>query len=229
MPLTASFRWRTTEQADLASSLRNSEGAVLRQPQLDETVNVVLATRWRALWDVGSWVLPMAYGSAKGNNMEAAATVLLDRATRTIHGERATYLADALTTLGVVDPDSMREIDDDLASVVELLKTPGKPALVASYNALIDAMRIVSQRTFKAAHWRYTDRLKLLQQRLSTDHDLTPGMTVHQAKGREWDRVGLRLIDSQSATLAGGLNPGEEAHRQLYVACTRARYATLIV
>jgi DNA helicase-2/ATP-dependent DNA helicase PcrA len=51
-------------------------------------------------------------------------------------------------------------------------------------------------------------------------------MTVHQAKGREWDRVGIRITDRERAILAAGLDSSAEAHRPLYVACTRARYQT---
>jgi DNA helicase-2/ATP-dependent DNA helicase PcrA len=50
-------------------------------------------------------------------------------------------------------------------------------------------------------------------------------MTIHQAKGREWDRVGVRLTDGEISRLAAGLDRNVEPDRALYVALTRARHA----
>lgn len=60
-------------------------------------------------------------------------------------------------------------------------------------------------------------RLRLLRS------DLVPGLTVHQAKGREWPRVGVALTDRDEQLLAGGLQELEEEHCVLYVALTRAQ------
>ena len=49
-------------------------------------------------------------------------------------------------------------------------------------------------------------------------------MTIHHAKGREWDNVGVRLSATEVAHLAAGLDPEVETSRALYVALTRARY-----
>ena len=52
----------------------------------------------------------------------------------------------------------------------------------------------------------------------------TLGLTVHQAKGQEWDRV--LFLDSELATspnVANVLNVDEESHRSVYVGLTRAR------
>ncbi|TSB31564.1 3'-5' exonuclease [Streptomyces benahoarensis] len=58
---------------------------------------------------------------------------------------------------------------------------------------------------------------------------LVPGMTCHQAKGREWDRVGVRLKEADAAALRRGLDPTDEAHRALYVALTRPHHLSLAV
>ncbi|WP_414496268.1 ATP-binding domain-containing protein [Streptomyces sp. CRN 30] len=69
-----------------------------------------------------------------------------------------------------------------------------------------------------------------LRLRLEDAHErLTPGLTCHQAKGREWDRVGVRLEESDAAVLRKGLDSTDEAHRSLYVALTRARVRSLAV
>jgi DNA helicase-2/ATP-dependent DNA helicase PcrA len=54
-------------------------------------------------------------------------------------------------------------------------------------------------------------------------------MTIHQAKGREWNHVGVRLSAGEIAILAGGLDPATESHRALYVALTRACNAVTLI
>ena len=56
-----------------------------------------------------------------------------------------------------------------------------------------------------------------------------PGMTVHQAKGREWPVTGVRFTKSQIERLAGGLLEKNPDDRLLYVALTRARRAVRLV
>lgn len=48
-------------------------------------------------------------------------------------------------------------------------------------------------------------------------------MTVFQAKGREWERVGVILTRAQRALLSTGLHELEDEHCVVYVALTRAR------
>ena len=192
-------------------------------------VDVVLASEWQSLWDTGDGVLPFAYGSAKGSPPEAAATLLLNQLIRTIFGEDATYAADALTTLGIADLTVMDRLDEPLRRVLEMLREPGRAALNAAYETLASAIRTESDREIKKAHGAYTKRLDSLRTRLDRGEGLVPGLTIHQAKGREWDCVGVRLTDGQRATLAAGLRADDESHRQLYVACTRARSHTRAV
>jgi DNA helicase-2/ATP-dependent DNA helicase PcrA len=228
LPLSVSFRWRTEEQRLLADRLREGEGVTLPSGP-DDNVDVVLACQWKQLWETGAYVLPLAYGSAKGNTPEAAATLLLNQLTRTVFGENATYLSDALATLGITDLDAPRRLEFALQAVIEDLASGGKVALNTAYQSLVAAIGSESRREFPAVHWRYTQRLDDLRSRLSYSGQLIPGMTVHQAKGREWNRVGVRLSEEDRATLAAGLRVENERHRQLYVACTRARFSTTSV
>jgi DNA helicase-2/ATP-dependent DNA helicase PcrA len=189
----------------------------------------VLACQWKQLWALGAHILPLAYGSAKGNTPEAAATLLLNQLTRTVFGENATYLSDALATLGITDAEAPRRMEPGLREVIEVLGSGGKIALAIAYRNLIDTVSSESRREFPAAHWRYTERLEGLRSRLTCSGQLIAGMTVHQAKGKEWERVGVRLSAEERATLAAGLRVDNEHHRQLYVACTRARFSTVSV
>jgi ATP-dependent DNA helicase UvrD/PcrA len=64
--------------------------------------------------------------------------------------------------------------------------------------------------------------IEALRRRIHRD-DLIPGLTVHQAKGREWPRVGVALSNKDEQMLAAGLQALEEEHCVLYVALTRAK------
>jgi DNA helicase-2/ATP-dependent DNA helicase PcrA len=54
-------------------------------------------------------------------------------------------------------------------------------------------------------------------------------LSVHQAKGREYDRVGRKLKDPEVCRLAAGLDSDQHNDRVLYVAATRARRGTVLV
>jgi len=94
---------------------------------------------------------------------------------------------------------------------------------------LIDAVGTVSARYLRPPHHAHTNRLAVLQQRMSFAGRPVPGLTTHQAKGGEWDVVGVRLRDNERAALSMGLSSTEDMHRKIYVACTRARYRTIEV
>ncbi|MDQ3632729.1 MAG: hypothetical protein M3417_15960 [Actinomycetota bacterium] len=95
--------------------------------------------------------------------------------------------------------------------------------------ALVNLVATESSATFRAVRGNYTKRLAWLRERLEADEDLVLGLSVHQAKGREWDTVGLALKPSHIEHLHGGLSYTESTHRELYVACTRARVRTIAV
>jgi len=71
-------------------------------------------------------------------------------------------------------------------------------------------------------------RLQALARRMRMPK-LVPGMTVHQAKGREWPVTGVRFTKSQIERLAGGLLEENPDDRLLYVDLTRARRAVRLV
>ena len=52
---------------------------------------------------------------------------------------------------------------------------------------------------------------------------------MHQAKGREWEIVGVRLTREEQQHLQNGLDERVEAERQVYVALTRAKDLTVAV
>jgi DNA helicase-2/ATP-dependent DNA helicase PcrA len=230
--LTRSFRWRDDTQRELADSLRAGRPVTLPtadQDADDLSVDVVLALHWKPLWQAGDHVLPLAFHAFKGGSEEAAAILLLNHVTRNILSEDATYLRDALTALAIEHPDVPRLLEPQLQEVVEFLRVPGKASVNAAYRRLTDVMGTVSPRTLRAAHAAHTGRLADVATRIRYPGRPVPGLTTHQAKGREWDVVGVRLAASEHEALATGLTVTMDSHRQLYVACTRARQATIAV
>jgi DNA helicase-2/ATP-dependent DNA helicase PcrA len=231
LKLTKSFRWRTDEQAALADDLRGGRPVTLQtiveEGIFSTGVDVVLAALWDDLWSAGRSVLPIAWGSAKGNIVESATTLLLNQVISILFGMKATYLADALSTLRI-DEAELPSLEPGLTGVLELVDAANDRAQWnGAYDALVGVVSRVSHVGFPNAHANYTKRLKLLQPRLRAEGRVIPGMTIHQAKGREWDVVACRLSDTELMHLANGLSTANEKHRQLYVACTRARDLTL--
>ncbi|MEU8001067.1 UvrD-helicase domain-containing protein [Catellatospora sp. NPDC049111] len=228
MPLSQSFRWRSDSQLALARDLRNRCGVSLSPRSMSplSEVDVVLACVWKDLWATGAQVLPLAFGSANGTPPEAAATLLLNHYTRSAFGENATYVGDALTVLRITEREALVALSGEFQAILDILAEPGKPALICAYTRLVKAVKLFSPRAFPNIHANYTKRLDQLRPRLGHAGRLIPGLTIHQAKGREWDCVGVRLTGPERDQLSDGLDPTQEKHRQLYVACTRARTRT---
>ncbi|WNV90376.1 hypothetical protein [Umezawaea sp. Da 62-37] len=230
LALTESFRWRGPMQRKLAADLREGHGVTLDPTASDAlagNVDVALATEWKPLWQASDGILPLAFRSFKGGIEEAAATLLLNHVTRSALGENATYLADALMTLSINDPDSAEQLDNELHQVIETLVGSEKDPVRTAYAKLAEITASFSPRRLRRAHAAHTIRLKLIAARLEQRVRLIPGLTTHQAKGGEWDTVGVVLSRFERARLQGGLTHEEDTDRKLYVACTRARMCTM--
>ncbi|GAA2811798.1 UvrD-helicase domain-containing protein [Kribbella solani] len=222
LALTESFRWREPSQRQLAEDLRAGRGVTL--PISDDTsaVDVVLALQWKPMWELGPEVLPLAFHGFKGGQEEAAATLLLNHATRNIFSLDATYLNDSLTALAISDRDLPRRIEPALQAIIETLRPGTRASIRAAYVQLSELVAAISPRRLRKPHASHTGRLALIQERLGFAGRPVPGLTTHQAKGREWDTVGIRLSPDEQRRLANGLSVERDTDRQLYVACTRA-------
>ncbi|MFF9106085.1 UvrD-helicase domain-containing protein [Streptomyces rubrogriseus] len=222
-----SFRWITPEQDLLSTQLRSSEATLIPIGDV-ETVQVVLAREWKSLWATSPHVLPLAFKSATGRPPEAAATLLLNEITTHALGQKAVYLGDAYTTLGITDPDSGARLQPRLQGILRQLS--GDDDLDAIRSELNTVIATESDVRMPRRHPSHIDRLAALRARLkqpSGRHIL--GLTCHQAKGREWDHVGVRLEETDVQALRQGLTYTKEDHRMLYVALTRARRQTVAV
>ncbi|MGW5456236.1 UvrD-helicase domain-containing protein [Nocardia sp. NPDC003979] len=231
--LTRSFRWQHPDQARLAEQLRARQP--VRLPIASHTtdlagLDVVLASWWKELWELGPGVLPLAFHGFKGGIEEAATVLVLDYVTRNILDLNAIYINDALTSLAISDRDTPLQIGAELQAITETLKGgDDKKSVIEAYGQLSRLIAQISPRRLRPAHASHTQGLKRIQQRLAYPGRPVPALTTHQAKGNEWNAVGVRLSDDWRKAVARGLDPERESDRKLYVACTRAHLLTVEV
>ncbi|MGW4728695.1 UvrD-helicase domain-containing protein [Streptomyces shenzhenensis] len=223
-PLGRSFRWRTDGQERLADKLRAGHGVILPQGKAED-MDVVLSLQWKTLWSSGPYVLPLAYGSATGQAHEAACTLLLNEVTQQKFGVDSTFRKEALIALGI-DAEALERLRPSLQQLITDLA--GSVGIAEIWSALNDVVGAETQRKLpKKRNHYHTARLENLRARLhAVGNRLIPGLTAHQAKGREWNHVGVLLTNSECEDLAAGLVQNREDHRTLYVALTRAKQAT---
>ncbi|MGQ4353106.1 UvrD-helicase domain-containing protein [Streptomyces drozdowiczii] len=222
-----SFRWITRDQDLLSTQLRSGESTFLTPGEVQK-VEVVLAREWKSLWATSPRVLPLAFRSATGRPPEAAATLLLNEMTTHAFSQKAIYLADAYTTLGITDPEAGARLQPRLEAILRRLS--GDDDLDAIRRELNSAIATESDVRMPRRHSSHIERLAALRTRLQQpSRRPVLGLTCHQAKGREWDHVGVRLEPTDVQALRQGLAHTNEDHRMLYVALTRARRQTLAV
>ena len=222
-----SFRWITREQDLLSTRLRFGAATFVPAGEV-KTVQVVLAREWKSLWATSPRVLPLAFRSATGRPAEAAATLLLNEMTTHAFNQKAVYLGDAYTTLGITNPGAGARLQPRLEAILRRLS--GNDDLDGIRRELNTAIATESDVRMPRRHSSHIDRLAALRARVeqpSRQH--VPGLTCHQAKGREWDHVGVRLEATDVQGLRQGLTHTNEDHRMLYVALTRARRQTVAV
>ncbi|MGQ4431305.1 MULTISPECIES: UvrD-helicase domain-containing protein [unclassified Streptomyces] len=222
--LDESFRWGTDRQAWLTRRLRRSLPVKLETGSAREA-DMVLALKWESLWERDPLVLPLAIAPGISQVQKAICTLILNEIALNFLGMQAVFLHDALITLGLDNELLETTLRPYLQSVVADLKDGQRPASV--WESLTPHIaELIPGITPTQLARRPLRALKRLQLRLTTT-DLTPGLTCHQSKGREWDTVGVALSPSDVSTLRRGLDPALANHRALYVALTRARLNTV--
>jgi DNA helicase II / ATP-dependent DNA helicase PcrA len=191
-------------------------------------VDVVLASWWKPLWGLADNVLPLAFGQIN-NRTDAAMAVLLERIVSGHFGHLPTRGPEAAMVLGL-DPEVLRGDPGLFAPVLDRLEggtpTDAKAALLRT--TLTDMGSRPFRKMKDAEEAGRIELLWALGRRLGTAH-LIPGMTIHQAKGREWADVGVYLLPGEEHHLAAGLSREQPSDRGLYVALTRAKRSVCLV
>ena len=220
-PLSDSFRFSTDKMKTLSLSLKKGRPVTV---QFGTEYDVVLASTWNALWNGPDRVLPVSFGQHK-NRIEAASILLLDYPVRSRLVMSTAFLEEALILLGIdTEVYEARRIDILEQVAGTLMKKGCKEAL----DELRDATKELGadrrpQVSGEASESRQIARLEKLAVRLNISAPLVPGLTIHQAKGREWNRVGIILARGELYRIGRGLCQESESDRKLYVAFTRAR------
>ena len=151
--------------------------------------------------------------------------LLLDVVTRAHFGATSYGREGAIMKLKLDREDFQAQQDQKLYPIVASLRDGKDEAQV------LDDLRETIKRFGVRKPSRLTDedkeadaRLQLAQLAIRLrQNSLIPGLTVFQAKGREWERVGVTLYRTQIDALKSGLRELEEEHCIIYVALTRAK------
>ncbi|KAF2781563.1 hypothetical protein STPH1_6237 [Streptomyces sp. OM5714] len=219
-----SFRWGTDRQAWLTRRLRRCLPVTL-SAGFARDADIVLALKWKALWESDPRILPLAIKPGVGQVQEAICTLLLNEVAQNALAMQAVFLHDALVTLGLEREVLATTLRPCLQSAITGLKGGDQPALV--WQRLTGSLAVhipaIATTQFTRKPLRALSRIQL---RLANDR-MIPGLTAHQSKGREWNTVAVRLSPADAAALAHGLDPARSDHRALYVALTRARLNTI--
>jgi len=223
LPVTQSFRFETPTMQHLARALRDGEGVTVPAGATGD-VEVVLAGWWKPLWGIADNVLPLAFGQIN-NRTDAAMAVLLEPLVSSHFGHIPTRGPEAALVLGL-DPEILRGDPGVFAPVLDRLEGGSPTDATAALALLRTTLANMGSRPIrKMKEPDEADRVQLLGalgRRLGKTH-LIPGMTIHQAKGREWASVGVHLVPDEAHHLAAGLSQERHSDRALYVALTRAK------
>lgn len=217
-----SFRFVGEQMPQLAANLRSGIGGTLPHTDSSE-VDVALARNWVQLWDVGDNILPLAFRTVN-NATDAAMNLLLDVVTRARLGTTSYGREGAIMKLGLDRENFQAKQDQALMPIVESLRAGiGEAQVLDNLRETIKRLGVRKpSRLSDDEEAKVRTQLTRLAARLRRTK-LIPGLTVFQAKGREWERVGVVLSSTQRATLASGLRALEEEHCIIYVAVTRAK------
>ena len=217
-----SFRFRGDQMPQLAADLREGIGVSLPEVASSE-VDVALARNWTQLWTVGDNVLPLAFRTVN-NATDAAMNLLLDVVTRARLGTASYGREGAIMKLGLDRENFQAEQDQALIPIIKsLISGKDESQVLDDLREIIKSLGArkpgrLSEKKEADARLQLTRLAARLRQTT-----VIPGLTVFQAKGREWERVGVTLYRNQIDALKSGLHELEEEHCIIYVAITRAK------
>ncbi len=221
-----SHRYKTDVARVLAESVRGDPTLV---PDVQGAVEIAIGLRWRHLWDGPAWILPTSFGQI-GDQTDAVISLLLDHVLLREFDIQARSRSEALLALRL-DPTSEQTWPAVMGGIEALLADTTEATAEEALTALRKAARDLGahRQVAPRRNWREqvaVGQLQSLAARLLRAGPFTMGISAHQAKGQQWNHVGVCLADEAVATLAGGLDVGDNDHRTLYVALTRGSHST---
>lgn len=210
----------------LTTTLRGSPTVLPLLCPAEHQPNVVLAPTWRQLWDLPDWVLPLAYQGQLSTQNGAFVALFIDELAQMYLGEPSPLREKAVRMVFQVE-DTIGRLTTEFAPVREALLQSPEDGL-----ARLRASRLGGRHPTALAPDREARLLHLMgnvARRLRYTGSFTKGLSVHQAKGCEWDHVGAYLDDRDRSSLTQGLDQNNPHDRVVYVALTRAKHTTVLV
>lgn len=210
--LGGSHRYKTRAMRQLAQQLVQGEAFTVRGPKDDRRPDVALAQHWDTLWEAKDLAVFPCGTKALGRDQPACAvTLLLDYVSRTLFDAPVSGAVEAAQLLGW---------DGDVGPLRDALEAMRAKATVGDVWAHLNVGLTKSPATWPERGAPYS-RLTSLAGLLASTEPFVQGLTVHQAKGLEWDHVDFY----------GPVEPGVPTQlsrdafrdRVTYVALTRAR------
>jgi Superfamily I DNA and RNA helicases len=225
-PLVRSFRFRSAATRELAEHMREGRPVTIPHWEADGPLDVALASTWKNTWRLGSEILPLSFGRPTSSE-KALATLLLNRFASTVLKTEAVFVGDALRRLHLpADVD----LEEDLDRALLALREGGLDAVETVAERLVRAVRDAGAATRLTVTGNFRTYLRDLARRVGSQSAVfIPGLTVHQAKGREWDAVGYLATEQDLAALRKGLDRNQTDDRVVYVALTRARHSVSLL
>ncbi len=215
-----SYRFMTDDLVKLTQRMRQGLSCKLTKDRSSKQGDVILGEKWQSLWSLGRKdVLPLSFGQIS-NAADAVETLLLSRLTERHLGVRAYGYKEAVFVLGLHESEKAN-IDQAADSALAPGSDPDR--VLSTFRK---SLKKLGARTFRISRPKapkIKERILELLDRRGLRGPFTPGMTFHQAKGREWDVVGVVLQPKQMKALREGLRRDQEDHRKVYVGLTRAR------
>lgn len=218
-PMSGSRRYKSPEMRGLANRLFNNAWFTVKRARADDTFDVAIAHDWGDLWDYSQRpVLPIGFPNKMAGGWPNSCFVLiLDALVRDAFKLDAAAIGEARRRLGAVD--FSEQID---ATVAALRDPTTSPADV--WVTLLNQFGPIVERTWRSPGAVANQCMTRLKQLVTSGVPPILGLSVHQAKGLEWDRV--LFLNAELFTdpdIANRLSLDHDNHRAIYVALTRAR------
>jgi len=211
-------RYQTTEMKGLARRLFDERPFPVTAASDGDEFDIVLAHDWNTLWNEDRInVLPIGRPSGLDSSELANCFVLLlNEITRSYFGQDAAGVVEARRKLGIENCEGM--IEPALAALRD------QSAHIDDVWAALDAGLNANGSNWKKQGKRASAYMQRLRDLCLSAEAPVMGLTIHQSKGLEWDRV--LLLNGELTTAPGvhnKLSRSVEQHRSVYVGLTRAR------
>lgn len=212
-------RYNTPEMVALAAALFRNEPFEVRAAENGHEFDVVLAHDWGTLWaEERIPVVPAGKPSKLDRSlMSSCFVLLLNQFVRETYGIEASGVGEARRAVRSEDTS------DRLAPTLEALRDSTR-SCTELWDLLREAFQSPGGKPWPNAGATARNCLEHLAEAARADGTPLLGLSVHQAKGLEWDRV--LFLDDQLTTEPHQLNRldiEQLSHRNVYVALTRAK------